>query len=393
MFRRLSSPILALSLALGATACGAPIPAARTEQAPQVADELFKSLDANRDGWISAPEGSVLLETADFTRADGNRDGKLNPGELSGFMALGANPKPGQGVHASSLVGIGIGIGIGLGAVTAGYLTYAGLKGAHDVSWPKPNSKTTTPAEIGLVAEDVTFDADIKGLKGWYIPAVNPTTKCIIFQHGHGGNKSQFLAEFVPWMHAKYNVLTFDFRGCGLSPKAPSSLGYFETEEVKAAIGLARSKGNDSIGLMGISMGAASVLNAGADDPTIKGVVEDCSFADFYHAFYPRIVNRKYPLPAPVALAIEKTLELQLRAPVGQAGPLKRIQKWAGRPILFIHGDADKDTTPGNAELLFKAASEPKTLWMVKGADHADSHKVAPVEYEKRVMDFWEKAL
>ncbi len=395
--RPIATVLLLVSLAATSVGCGAPATtalgrAAKTDPTA-VARDLVGGLDRDGDRGLTPAEAAVVLSPAEFRQADRDAGGTVDAAEIGAFLSRYADPAPGQGIKASSLGGIAIGIGIGLGAVTAGYLTYAGLKGAGDVMWPKLNDATTRPAEIGLMAEDVLLDADVKGLKGWYIPAAAPTHKALIFQHGHGGNKSQFLAEFVPWLHRDYNILTFDFRGCGESPKVACSLGYFEAQEVTAAIALAKAKGNTSIGLMGFSMGAAATLIAGAQDPSVKGIVEDCSFSDWYHAFHPRIVTKKYPLPGAVALAIEKTLELKLGVDAAGAQPVKYISRWAGRPVYIIHGDADAATTPENAKLLYAAAAEPKTMWLVPGAGHADSHKVAPQEYEQRVLDFFKQTL
>ena len=142
-------------------------------------------------------------------------------------------------------------------------------------------------------------------------------------------------------------------------------------------------------------MGAASVLNAGAADKSIKGVVADASFADWYHAFYPRIKTAKYPLPGPVAVSMEQTLNVRLGVPGAgkKTSPIRNIQGWQGRPVFLIHGAQDADTTPENAELLYAACPAPRSLWMVQGAAHAKSHLVAGPEYEKRVLDFWANTL
>jgi fermentation-respiration switch protein FrsA (DUF1100 family) len=57
-------------------------------------------------------------------------------------------------------------------------------------------------------------------------------------------------------------------------------------------------------------------------------------------------------------------------------------------PLLLIAGAADLRTTPADAERLFAAAPEPKQLWVVPEAGHVDFHRVAPEEYEARVLQF-----
>lgn len=414
---RLSARLIAGTLAasLGLTACGAPPRTFATPAGTGSAPAAAATSTALVDTRTRAEEVALDLLLADPSQIppasptaeqdlaaigpapDGVSFSLQQSGPQSGpttapVEAEWMGPSPGSGGLAS---GIGLGLGVGLGVAAGGYLVYAGLKGSHDVMWPDLNRNTARPTDFGMPYEDVFFDADLKRLKGWYIPAATPTDKVVIFQPGHGDNKSKYLGEFVPWLRTKYNVLTFDFRGCGESPRAPSSLGYYETREVLQAIHVARRLGNTSVGLMGISMGGASVLNAGAIDKSVKGVVSDAAFADWYHAFHQRIRNARYPLPGPVAVSIEQTLNIRLGVPGAgkKTSPLRQIAGWQGRPVFLIHGTADDQTTPDNAELLYAAAPAPRTLWMVPGAGHAKAHLVAGPEYEKRVMDFWEKTL
>lgn len=56
------------------------------------------------------------------------------------------------------------------------------------------------------------------------------------------------------------------------------------------------------------------------------------------------------------------------------ADPLKAIRKYAGRPVLMIHGTRDRTVTPAQAQRLFDAASEPKELnWIDSGHRLPDS--------------------
>ncbi len=41
----------------------------------------------------------------------------------------------------------------------------------------------------------------------------------------------------------------------------------------------------------------------------------------------------------------------------------------------------------------YAAAGQPKQLWKVPGADHTGGLKAQPAEYERRVVDFYDRAL
>jgi fermentation-respiration switch protein FrsA (DUF1100 family) len=60
---------------------------------------------------------------------------------------------------------------------------------------------------------------------------------------------------------------------------------------------------------------------------------------------------------------------------------------------LVIAGENDVHTTLPESRQLFEAANQPKDLWVVPGAKHEDLHKVAPLDYEQKVLDFFEKSL
>lgn len=43
--------------------------------------------------------------------------------------------------------------------------------------------------------------------------------------------------------------------------------------------------------------------------------------------------------------------------------------------------------------MLYQAAREPKQLWLVEGTRHPSSYDVSAKEYERRVTEFFQKAL
>jgi uncharacterized protein len=67
--------------------------------------------------------------------------------------------------------------------------------------------------------------------------------------------------------------------------------------------------------------------------------------------------------------------------------PIDRIGAFAG-PVMVIGGVDDRHTPVEATRRLFAAAREPKELWEVSGAAHADFHRHAGAEYERRVLAF-----
>jgi fermentation-respiration switch protein FrsA (DUF1100 family) len=77
--------------------------------------------------------------------------------------------------------------------------------------------------------------------------------------------------------------------------------------------------------------------------------------------------------------------------------PVDFVAQIAPRPILFIHGAADKYIPPSNMDILATAArSAPKAnvqTWSVPGADHAQSFNTQGKVYVDRIIAFYTAAL
>src|SRR4030095_15383143 len=89
-------------------------------------------------------------------------------------------------------------------------------------------------------------------------------------------------------------------------------------------------------------------------------------------------------------------LTWQLRPRLGvSASELRPIEKVEAisSAKLFVAGSEDEHTTLEESQHLFAAASEPKQLWIVKGAHHQDLYRFAPKEYEQRILEFLECTL
>lgn len=71
----------------------------------------------------------------------------------------------------------------------------------------------------------------------------------------------------------------------------------------------------------------------------------------------------------------------------GEASPLAQVAR-CRRPMLFIHGDADRFVPTEMVYSLYAAKPGPKQLWIGRGSAHAMSYADHPVEYTRVVADF-----
>jgi len=65
----------------------------------------------------------------------------------------------------------------------------------------------------------------------------------------------------------------------------------------------------------------------------------------------------------------------------------------APRPLFLIYALPGQGGEAELTEIFYEAAGEPKLIWRVPGAEHTGGIEAQPVEYERRVVDFFDDAL
>jgi uncharacterized protein len=272
-----------------------------------------------------------------------------------------------------------------------------------------------TPASLGLQFKYVTFPSrvDQVQLKGWYIPGVLPngkltTQRTIIMVHGTRTNRADKDAGLLnlsgDLARHGFAILAFDMRGAGESPPAPLSLGYFEQRDVLGAVDFLRSGTvpypalgrTRIIGGWGVSMGAATLLMATAQEPAIRAVVSDCAYADIIPILEREVPKGGHlpPLFTPGTLFAANVLYgINFYA----VRPVDIVASIAPRPIFFIHGTSDTYVPTENMNILATAArSAPDAhiqTWLVPGAGHAQSFNTEGTVYVDRVVAFYNATL
>ncbi len=272
-----------------------------------------------------------------------------------------------------------------------------------------------TPASLGLQFKYVTFPSrvDQVQLKGWYIPGVLPngnltSQRTIIMVHGTRTNRDDKKAGLLnlsgDLARHGFAILAFDMRGAGESPPAPLSLGYFEQRDVLGAVDFLRSGPipypalgrTHIIGGWGVSMGAATLLMATAQEPAIRAVVSDCAYADIIPILEREVPNGGHlpPLFTPGALFAANVLYgMDFYA----VRPVDIVASIAPRPIFFIHGTSDMYVPTVNMNILAAAARTAPDAniqtWLVPGAGHAQSFNTEGTVYVDRVVAFYNAAL
>lgn len=229
-----------------------------------------------------------------------------------------------------------------------------------------------------------------------YVPAAEKNNKTIVVAHGWHED-SALMARYIKMFHGLgYNVLAPDDRGSGRSGGKYLSFGWLDRlDYVKWINQLIQREGkNTEIGLFGVSMGGATVMNISGEKlpPQVKCVVEDCGFSSIYQEFHD-VISNDFHIPAGPILAggayIAKPI---IGFNFDQANTLKQLAK-DKLPILFIHGDKDKFVRTYMVYQNYKATKAPKEIWITKNTSHAHSLKNHYAEYRERVGAFFAKYL
>ncbi len=270
---------------------------------------------------------------------------------------------------------------------------------ASVVTWPRRAPLDRTPAAVGAAYRDVSFPArggDVQ-IAGWYLPRAD-ATRAVVLVHGKDSSRAaEFGGRFVELaagLQARgFAVLMIDMRGHGASGDARFSFGLEERRDIIGAVDWLRAQGfaPGSVGVLGVSMGAAAGIGAAAEEPAIGALVADCSYAEIEP-----LIRRHWTSASGLPDAFLPATLLMGRLILGhdltQARPAEEIDDVAPRPVLIIHGAADAFTPVEHGRQL-AAANPAAEYWEVPGAAHARSYAADPQAYLERVAGFFERSL
>lgn len=271
-----------------------------------------------------------------------------------------------------------LGGAFGVAAYTARTLNASTRRTALD-------SYTFSPFELAVPHELVTFtSSDGVTLRGWWFPRPE-SDQVVIGLAGHRRAKHELLGIGSGLWRAGKNVLLFDFRGCGESDWAPQSVGHNELLDAQAALRFAAGRQPGAkIGLVGYSMGGAVALLVGASDPAVRAVVADSAYASLREVIAHAYARRGIP-GRPLLNLADAINRRAYGYSFTDLRPVDAIPLLAPRPVLLIHGTADKVTPMTHAHDLYAAAREPKELWLAEGAAHCGAYFLDRARYVDRV--------
>jgi len=150
---------------------------------------------------------------------------------------------------------------------------------------------------------------------------------------------------------------------------------------------------NTKILLMGLSMGAATVLMAaGLDLPAnVRGVMADCGFSSPKEILQEVIKQMKFPLRI-TYFFVRMSARFFGHFDPEEASAVEALKN-AKVPVLIIHGDDDRFVPSRMSHDNYEACASAKEILIVPGAGHGLSYCVDARAYEKAVEDFMDRVL
>jgi uncharacterized protein len=271
-----------------------------------------------------------------------------------------------------------------------------------------------TAQPLPFFADGLRIDADL------HLPADAKAgaTPVIVAASGYQGLKvihpERFARALIP---RGYAVLTFDYRGFGLSEGERGRLAPQDwVEDVRAAVdrlGGCALVDPSRIGLLGWALGGGVVVAEASDDPRVRAVAAVNAIADGERstrnmhddASWNRLLERiaadrasrathgRSEITSPwdiVRLDLDGRTSPYVRSELYKApgfgsgvtlqsaemllrfSPEQVVSRMAGRSLLIVHGDRNELHRPEEARSLFDHAGEPKRLEYLEGFGHTE---------------------
>ena len=221
-------------------------------------------------------------------------------------------------------------------------------------------------------------------LTAFFRPPANG--RIVILLHGTGADRSQLLPEARMLARHGFGILSLDLPGHGDSG---GTIQWDEPERqavTRAIDWVTQVPGGKpyQAGLFGFSYGSRIALQVASADERVYALALTGAFADVEDILVEQ-GGRFGALSSSVALLTAQWHGMRY----WEKQPMDIIGQVSPRPVLLIAGTADRAVPPSMTERLYRAAREPKSLWLVPEAEHGEYAAVAPVEYERRLVEFF----
>jgi pimeloyl-ACP methyl ester carboxylesterase len=278
--------------------------------------------------------------------------------------------------------------------VAAGLAAYIAAPAVAATHVPRP-LVGATPSSVGLAASAVRLTTDDGvHLAAWYVPSGNGAA--VVLLHGAGATRSNVLNQAAALSRGGFGVLLVDARGHGASGGRAMDFGWQGDLDVAAATDYLAHRDDvaaNRIGVVGIGLGGEEAIGASGSNADIRAVVAegatgrvagDQAWRSDVDGVWGTVTNEAGHVRDWVTGAFTSAAEPPtLRAAVAAS---------TGTEYLLITGSRVVEERHA-ADYIARGARSHTHIWTVANAGHAMGMRVAPLEWERRVVAFLRAAL
>ena len=231
-------------------------------------------------------------------------------------------------------------------------------------------------------------------LRGYYYE-YSPDSPIELLFHGYSGNSERDLSGGVERCFALgRSTILIDHRGSGLSEGSVCTFGIKERLDCLEWIKFANQRfgNNRPIIIGGISMGAATVMMASAEDlpENVVCVMADCGYSSQKEIIC-KVVKEMHLPDKLLYPFIKLGARIYGKFDLEEITPIEAVAK-SKTPTVFIHGDTDDFVPYYMSVECFNACSAPKKFVTIEGAGHGLAFPANQTKYIESLRDFEREA-
>jgi uncharacterized protein len=233
-------------------------------------------------------------------------------------------------------------------------------------------------------------------LNAWFLQPQTGNGDAVILLHGVSDNRMGMYKYGLWLLRQHYAVLLPDARAHGLSTGL-ASYGLNESDDIHLWVNWIENAYHPRcVYGLGESMGAAQLLQALPKEPRFCAVVAESPFATFREVAYARFGREFHTGPWLGRTFFRPTVDagflfarLRYGLNMENASPEQAVES-VRVPVMLIHGLSDRNIPPYHSDEIQSHNPADVVVWKVPGAVHTGAHKVAPVEFEAKVLDWFQ---
>ncbi len=221
----------------------------------------------------------------------------------------------------------------------------------------------------------------------------NNSNVYVISCHGFTGDPSQNSIYAKHFYEMGYNVILPYLDAHGKSENSYCTMGWNDRLNIVQWVEYIVEKDpNAKIILHGVSMGAATVMNATGEalPENVICCIEDCGFTSLWEQYQVQIKDIIKISPDIFLNVVNPVIKAKVGFDLKDNSPINQVKN-SRTPTLFIHGDKDSVVPFWMNYPLYQAAKCDKERLVVEGATHAAAGYLYPEIYWDAITKFINK--